>query len=56
VVLDNLSTGFGWAVGTNYPTPDGTCIRDYIHVRCHLPSRRYSTSLGHMVMSPVPVN
>jgi len=19
--------------GTDYPTPDGTCIRDYIHIR-----------------------
>ena len=56
IVVDDLSTGFAWAVpnathlikvavqaalgqrsalevfGTDYPTPDGTCIRDYIHV------------------------
>ncbi len=31
--------------GTDYPTPDGTCIRDYIHVddlaRAHLDAMRY---------------
>jgi UDP-glucose 4-epimerase len=31
--------------GTDYPTPDGTCIRDYIHVedlaRAHLDALRY---------------
>jgi UDP-glucose 4-epimerase len=31
--------------GTNYPTPDGTCIRDYIHVedlaRAHLDALVY---------------
>ena len=31
--------------GTDYPTPDGTCIRDYIHVtdltRAHLAALRY---------------
>jgi UDP-glucose 4-epimerase len=31
--------------GTDYPTPDGTCIRDYIHVtdlvRAHLVALRY---------------
>ena len=21
-----------WIFGTDYPTPDGTCIRDYIHI------------------------
>jgi UDP-glucose 4-epimerase len=31
--------------GTDYPTPDGTCIRDYIHVtdlaRAHMAARSY---------------
>jgi UDP-glucose 4-epimerase len=31
--------------GTDYPTPDGTCVRDYIHVsdlvRAHLDALRY---------------
>ena len=31
--------------GTDYPTPDGTCIRDYIHVsdlvRAHSDALRY---------------
>ncbi len=34
--------------GTDYPTPDGTCIRDYIHVsdlaRAHLDALRYLRS------------
>ncbi len=34
--------------GTDYPTPDGTCIRDYIHVedlaRAHLDALTYLTS------------
>ena len=34
MVLDRLSRGETPKIfGTDYPTPDGTCIRDYIHVR-----------------------
>ena len=32
--------------GTDYPTPDGTCIRDYIHV-CDL-TRAHSDALRHL--------
>ncbi|HEX5313846.1 MAG TPA: UDP-glucose 4-epimerase GalE [Gammaproteobacteria bacterium] len=36
--------------GTDYPTPDGTCIRDYIHVedlaRAHLDALRYLADGG----------
>ncbi|MEA2987605.1 MAG: UDP-glucose 4-epimerase [Alphaproteobacteria bacterium] len=32
--------------GTDYPTPDGTCIRDYIHV-CDL-ARAHSAALAHL--------
>jgi UDP-glucose 4-epimerase len=36
--------------GTDYPTPDGTCIRDYIHVtdlvRAHLDALRYLRAGG----------
>ena len=36
--------------GTDYPTPDGTCIRDYIHVsdlvRAHSDALRYLRSGG----------
>jgi UDP-glucose 4-epimerase len=32
--------------GTNYPTPDGTCIRDYIHVSDLV--RAHSTALSHL--------
>ncbi len=36
--------------GTDYPTPDGTCIRDYIHVtdlvRAHLDALRYLRTGG----------
>ena len=36
--------------GTDYPTPDGTCIRDYIHVgdlaRAHLDALRHLRSGG----------
>ena len=36
--------------GTDYPTPDGTCIRDYIHVtdlaRAHLAALRYLRAGG----------
>jgi UDP-glucose 4-epimerase len=37
--------------GTDYPTPDGTCIRDYIHVsdlvRAHWDALRHLRSGGH---------
>jgi UDP-glucose 4-epimerase len=37
--------------GTDYPTPDGTCVRDYIHVddlaRAHLDALDYLESGGH---------
>ena len=34
MVLDRLAKGETPKIfGTDYPTPDGTCIRDYIHVR-----------------------
>ena len=34
MVLDRLERGESAKIfGTDYPTPDGTCIRDYIHVR-----------------------
>jgi UDP-glucose 4-epimerase len=36
--------------GTDYPTPDGTCVRDYIHVtdlaRAHLSALRYLRAGG----------
>jgi UDP-glucose 4-epimerase len=32
--------------GTDYPTPDGTCIRDYIHVSDL--ARAHSAALGHL--------
>jgi UDP-glucose 4-epimerase len=32
--------------GTDYPTPDGTCIRDYIHVTDL--ARAHSAALGHL--------
>src|SRR5262249_40732772 len=32
--------------GTDYPTPDGTCIRDYIHVTDLV--RAHSAALGHL--------
>ena len=32
--------------GTDYPTPDGTCIRDYIHV-CDL-VRAHCDALAHL--------
>ena len=36
--------------GTNYPTPDGTCIRDYIHVtdlaRAHMAALRHLRAGG----------
>ena len=44
--------------GTDYPTPDGTCIRDYIHVsdlvRAH--SDWVALSAGWVVRSPVTLN
>jgi UDP-glucose 4-epimerase len=40
--------------GTDYPTPDGTCIRDYIHVsdlvRAHLDALRYLRDGGESVV------
>ncbi|OIV38875.1 UDP-glucose 4-epimerase GalE [Mangrovactinospora gilvigrisea] len=39
--------------GTDYPTPDGTCIRDYIHVadlaEAHLLALRHSTAGEHLI-------
>jgi UDP-glucose 4-epimerase len=36
--------------GTDYPTPDGTCVRDYIHVNdlvaAHLDALRYLRAAG----------
>ncbi|MBI1204532.1 MAG: UDP-glucose 4-epimerase GalE [Rhodopseudomonas sp.] len=32
--------------GTDYPTPDGTCIRDYVHVSDL--ARAHSAALGHL--------
>lgn len=32
--------------GTDYPTPDGTCIRDYIHVKDL--ARAHMSALGHL--------
>lgn len=34
MVMDRLAKGESPKIfGTDYPTPDGTCVRDYIHVR-----------------------
>ncbi|QAY63737.1 UDP-glucose 4-epimerase GalE [Xylanimonas allomyrinae] len=49
MVLDRLERGERPKIfGTDYPTPDGTCIRDYIHVldlaRAHLAALDYLTS------------
>ncbi len=37
--------------GTDYPTPDGTCIRDYIHVSdladAHVLALRYLLQVGN---------
>lgn len=37
--------------GNDYPTPDGTCIRDYIHVldlaRAHVGALGFETMIGH---------
>lgn len=34
MIFDRLARGKAPAIfGTDYPTPDGTCIRDYIHVK-----------------------
>ena len=39
--------------GTDYPTPDGTCVRDYIHVsdlaRAHLDALRYLRGGGDSI-------
>ena len=42
--------------GTDYPTPDGTCIRDYIHVedlpRAHVRALEYlDSNLGSLVVN-----
>jgi UDP-glucose 4-epimerase len=42
--------------GTDYPTPDGTCIRDYIHVedlaRAHVKALDYlDSNLGSIVVN-----
>jgi UDP-glucose 4-epimerase len=46
MILDRLARGKAPAIfGADYPTPDGTCIRDYIHVvdlaDAHLAAMRY---------------
>ena len=60
-VLESIRKGESFTLyGDNYPTPDGTCIRDYVHVddlaRAHvmamdtnIPAGLYNlgTSLGH---------
>lgn len=50
-VLDRLTRGERPDVfGTDYPTPDGTCVRDFVHVldlaRAHL------SALDHLVTTP----
>ena len=36
--------------GTDYPTPDGTCIRDYIHVSDL--AAAHVAALGHLIAEP----
>ena len=53
MVLDRLSRGETPKIfGTDYPTPDGTCIRDYIHVRdlavAHIAALDYLAGGGRM--------
>ncbi|AOZ72432.1 UDP-glucose 4-epimerase GalE [Boudabousia tangfeifanii] len=53
MVLDRLAKGDSPKIfGTDYPTPDGTCIRDYIHVldlaKAHLAALDYLSSDGEM--------
>ncbi len=53
MVLDRLSRGESPKIfGTDYPTPDGTCIRDYIHVRdlatAHIAALDYLAGGGQM--------
>jgi UDP-glucose 4-epimerase len=50
IVLGKLNKGEAPTIfGTNYPTPDGTCIRDYVDVRdiarAHLAAANASTKL-----------
>ena len=50
------ATGQGPALqvfGTDYPTPDGTCIRDYIHV-CDL-ARAHVLALRHLLAGGEPL-
>jgi len=52
IVLDAVAgrTGPVRVFGTDYPTPDGTCIRDYVHVldiaRAHLLALEHIDELG----------
>lgn len=53
MVLDRLAKGETPKIfGTDYPTPDGTCIRDYIHVRdlatAHISALDYLASGNEM--------
>lgn len=53
MVLDRLAKGDTPKIfGTDYPTPDGTCIRDYIHVhdlaRAHIAALDYLASGNEM--------
>ena len=53
MVLDRLVKGETPKIfGTDYPTPDGTCIRDYIHVRdlavAHIAALDYLAGGGRM--------
>jgi UDP-glucose 4-epimerase len=42
--------------GTDYPTPDGTCIRDYVHIadlaQAHVLAIAYAATLGDAAGSP----
>mgnify|MGYP000588151502 CR=1 FL=1 len=52
-ILKNALSGSGEPVtifGNDYPTPDGTCVRDYVHV-CDL-AEAHLEALGSMKASP----